>query len=329
MKKKVILTLCLSLLLLTSCGKVPKLKDGEELFLSVNDKNISATDFYSELKDKVGKDVLIELVDSIILEDKYPADDDLNNTVQGQIDAYIEQYKGREGFEKALEQAGLTEDELISQITLDYRRNKAVEDYAKSLVKDDEIKKYYEDKIDGDIKASHILIKAETTENMRAEDKTKADTKAKDKINEVLKKYKDGAKFEDLAKEYGTDGTKDTGGDLGWFSLGAMDPAFEKAAFALKKGEYTKEPVKSSFGYHIILKTDEKEKPKLDTVKDKIIDTLTNEKLTSDSTMSLVALEKLREKAGLEIHDDKVKKDYKNYLELLKEQAKNQSQYQQ
>ncbi len=61
-----------------------------------------------------------------------------------------------------------------------------------------------------------------------------------------------GADFAALAKKSSIDpGTKDKGGDLGWFGRGVMDPAFEKAAFSLKVGEIS-EPVKTSFGYHII-----------------------------------------------------------------------------
>jgi foldase protein PrsA len=70
--------------------------------------------------------------------------------------------------------------------------------------------------------------------------------------NEVLAKLKEGKSFADLAKEYSTDtGSKENGGDLGWFPKGAMVPEFEDAAFAMKPGE-TSALVQSQYGYHII-----------------------------------------------------------------------------
>jgi parvulin-like peptidyl-prolyl isomerase len=68
----------------------------------------------------------------------------------------------------------------------------------------------------------------------------------------VKKDLDNGASFADEAKKYSTDtSNKDKAGDLGWFGKGVMDPAFEQSAFSLKVGE-TSQPVKSSFGYHII-----------------------------------------------------------------------------
>ena len=72
----------------------------------------------------------------------------------------------------------------------------------------------------------------------------------------------------DLAKKYSKDeASASNGGDLGYFDLNEMVDEFSDAVKELKVDEYTKEPVKSSFGYHIILKTGEKEKPKLKDVK--------------------------------------------------------------
>ena len=74
---------------------------------------------------------------------------------------------------------------------------------------------------------------------------------------ELAARIAKGEKFEDLAKKYSTDGSKNFGGDLGYFTASEMVPAFSKAAFALKKGEVSK-PVKTDFGWHLIKLEDRK-----------------------------------------------------------------------
>jgi peptidyl-prolyl cis-trans isomerase C len=77
--------------------------------------------------------------------------------------------------------------------------------------------------------------------------------------NDILKKIvEDGMDFGDAAQEFSSCPSKAQGGDLGDFGRGMMVPEFENAAFALEKGEMTKEPVKTQFGYHIIKTTDKK-----------------------------------------------------------------------
>ena len=77
------------------------------------------------------------------------------------------------------------------------------------------------------------------------------DKKKREQAEEVLKRLRAGEDFAKLAKEFSTDGSKDKGGDLGWFGKGEMVPEFEKAAYALKPGEVS-DIVQSKFGYHII-----------------------------------------------------------------------------
>ena len=105
-------------------------------------------------------------------------------------------------------------------------------------VSDAELKAYYEANkaqfaTPEQIRASHILV--ETQEDADA----------------IVKTLADGADFAQLAKDKSTGPSGPRGGDLGLFGRGQMVPAFEQAAFALKKGEVSK-PVKTQFGYHVI-----------------------------------------------------------------------------
>jgi len=94
-------------------------------------------------------------------------------------------------------------------------------------------------------RASHILIKAEG-----ATPEAKAAAKAK--ATDILNKIKGGADFAALARQFGTDGTKEQGGDLGWFGQGRMVPAFEKAIFGATSLGLLPSPVETSYGYHVI-----------------------------------------------------------------------------
>lgn len=97
--------------------------------------------------------------------------------------------------------------------------------------------------------AKHILLSYEKAERSSSE-RTKEE--AKKIADEVLKKLNTGTAFDELAKQYSDDtSNKDKGGDLGFFKKGAMDKAFEDAAFSLEKGK-TSEVIESAFGYHII-----------------------------------------------------------------------------
>ena len=96
--------------------------------------------------------------------------------------------------------------------------------------------------------------KVKQTERVRARHILVASEK---EANDIEEKLKAGSKFEDLAKQYSLDGSKDYGGDLGYFTAPEMVPAFSDAAFKLKVGEISP-PVKTDYGWHVIRMDDRK-----------------------------------------------------------------------
>lgn len=324
MKKK--LLICLAVLGLTSgCGKESTLPNGNDALVSFSNTNlgISAGDLYSEVKG-TALSKLIDMIDTKILLDKYPdKSSDADKYVNEQYDLIKTNFKDDKGKfdEEALKEQiyayyGITDiDKFKDIIRLNYYRTEAVNDYAKKGVTDKQIQKYYDENVYGDISCKHILITPAVTDNMSDEDKTKADKEALQKAKDIIKKLKNGESFDDLAKEYSDDtSNKDKGGDLGYFNTGDMLEEFEKAAFALKKGKYTTTPVKTKYGYHIILKTDEKEKPSLEDKKEEIIKTLASEAKSKDTALSINALVELRKEYGMNIEDDEMSKLYSTYI---------------
>ena len=324
MKKK--LLICLAVLGLTSgCGKVSTLPNGDDALVSFSNTNlgISAGDLYSEVKG-TALSKLIDMIDTKILLDKYPdKSSDADKYVNEQYDLIKTNFKDDKGKfdEESLKEQiyayyGITDiDKFKDIIRLNYYRTEAVNDYAKKSVTDKQIQKYYDENVYGDISCKHILITPAVTDDMSDEDKTKADKEALQKAKDIIKKLKNGESFDDLAKEYSDDtSNKDKGVDLGYFNTGDMLEEFEKAAFALKKGKYTTTPVKTKYGYHIILKTDEKEKPSLEDKKEEIINTLVSEAKSNDTALSINALVELRKEYGMNIEDDEMSKLYSTYI---------------
>lgn len=324
--KKLLISLLLVLLLVTGCGKVPVLENGQEAVMTSKDGDISVDDLYEEMKNKYALNALINMIDYKLLEKEYPEDDEEKEYIKSQLEQleysfknryYVQYYANFKSFAK--DYYGVSNMDAVEEIiSLQYKKNLYTEDYAKTLVTDKEIEKYYKDSVIGDIKASHILIKADYASDATEDEINKAYEEALKKANEVLTKLKNGEKFEDLAKSYSQDGTKDDGGDLGWFNRGEMVTEFEEAAVKLEKGKYTTSPVKTKFGYHIILKTDQKDKPKLDDVKEDIIDTLANNKIKADENMQNKALIELRKDKEMTIQDSTLKKQYDDFVESIK-----------
>lgn len=137
---------------------------------------------------------------------------------------------------------------LVEQAKVQIERNVYVEREVAAKLNDTELQKAYGElkaelaKVE-EVKARHILVDTE------------------EKAKEVITKLQGGAKFEDLVQEYAEGVTKETKGELGYFAKAEMVPEFSDAAFALGKGQYTKAPVKTQFGWHVIESEDRRTRP--------------------------------------------------------------------
>lgn len=175
---------------------------------------------------------------------------------------------------EVIERIATVKNSLLSQA--------ALQNYLKSNpVTDDEIKAEYDSKVGNlgtEYKARHILVKTE--------DEAK-------KIIDLLDK---GGDFAALAKKNSTDPAAAEGGDLGWFAADNMVPPFSAAVAALENGKYTKQPVQTQYGWHVILREESRAltPPPLDAVKEQIRPMLQRQKA---QTM----IENLRKQAKVEV----------------------------
>ena len=321
MKKKIGISLCLiSALILTvaGCGKKAELDDNKTA-VSLKGIKITATDYYNEIKtSNISK--LVDMIDHQLFDEKYKADDEENQAVKEQIDQLKESYSDETTFQSVIQQYfGVnSEEELEDMLHLEYKRNKAVEEFVADNLTDKEIEDYYDENIIGDIKASHILITPDVDSDATEEEQEKAEEKAKKQAEKIIKRLDEGEDFAELAKEYSDDeATAKNGGDLDYFNTDDMDENFMEAVKKLKNDEYTKEPVKTQYGYHIILKVDQKEKPKLKEVKDTIKETLANNKLNNNSTLHYETLMDIREENNIKWNDDELEKQYNDFMDQL------------
>ncbi len=165
--------------------------------------------------------------------------------------------------DKAAADMKLTEDkvtqERVAEMTKQVVRERYLEKSLEGKVTDASVKAKYDELVSktpqtDEIRASHILVTDEA------------------KAKEVMDKLAKGEDFAALAKQYSVDPTKDKGGDLGYFVKSAMVKEFGDAVFAMNKGDVSKTPVKTQFGYHIIKVVDKRKQapPPFDQVKDRI-----------------------------------------------------------
>lgn len=321
--KKTLIVLGTVLLVFGSlgCEKKTELKGGEDELVTFKDSklNISTNDLYEKLKDKYGINFLIDMIDTNILNKEYEDSDSINDYVDIQVNSLRNYYKTETEFLEYINNYGYKNvDELKEYFKLNYKRNLVVKDYLKTLISDDDITNYYNDKVTGDIEAKHILVEVKTTDSMTEDEKRTTKEDALKKAKEAITKLNEGKTFEEVSKEYSDDdATKNNGGSMGFVNTLDLDDVTRQELTKLEVGKYSTEPLETEYGYEIFLKVSVKDKPKLEEVKTHIIETLTDEKLTKDSKLQYKAMEYIRDKYEFSIKDEDLEIYYENTMNNL------------
>jgi len=295
--------------------RIAALKNGEEPIVKVGKENYTADELYEIMKDYFSVSLLLDEIDNDLLTKLYPENEDMTEEVNSNAEYYLNMYKQYYGYteEEFLKNNGFASYEaFLDYLRLDYRRNEYLDDYIKDSISKDEIQKYYEENVFGDINTQHVLVEVSTSES----DGKLNDKDAKKLAEEIITKLNDGTSWETIQKDYKD---KITYEDLSYQAWDAsLEESFMTALKEMEDNTYSEEPVKTSYGYHVIYRIDQKEAPTLKKVKETIIKNLTAEKKEKDSNLLYKALISLRNEKKIDFKDTVMKSKYEDYCKQYK-----------
>lgn len=244
----------------------------DNIVARVGDAEITKEELFEVLSKVNGESALDSIINYKIIDlelekNKLTVTDE---EVEKELKKIIEDAGGREAFDQMLAYYSYTEEDFKKDIRSNTGIRKLIEPNIK--VTEEEMKKFFEEnKASFDqqeqVKASHILVDDEET------------------AKEIKSKLDKGEDFAKLAKEYSKDtGTKEEGGDLGYFTKDSMLKEFADVAFALEVNKISG-PVKSQYGYHIIKVVDKKAavEATYEDNKDKVKETITEQKIAAEA----------------------------------------------
>lgn len=254
----------------------------EQIAAEIGDEKITLNEFRERYLEKCGYNT--EVARNNPVEDKISF---LNKIINTEMKAMDGKEKGLDTLESFVKEMQSGKKILLA------------ESYINEKLIEPDLKNYY-DKIKFEIRASHILLTPEKFGSSGDSAKTYL------LATEIIKRLSAGESFESLAKIYSADtATRDKGGDLYYFSPGMTLPNFEYAAFNLEAGEFTKEPVRTPLGIHIIKLTDKKARYDSVRISHILITDRINESGEKDSIASYKKIKEIHErlKAGEKFED--------------------------
>ena len=295
------------------CTKIAKLANGQEVVATIDGYSVTADDLYNKLKEKSGSSTLVTLIDTYIANKAYPDSNDITKYANDKMTEMQNQYSSY-GYtwQQVLSNAGYkSSDELLQDLILDRKKTLVAQDYVKDQLTEAEINTYYDQNISSTITAKHILIEP-TTGNSDADKWANALITAKD----VISKLDSGElKWADAVTKYSADSaSKDSEGKIADFTISDITTKygtdFFNAVNNLQNGKYTESPIKSTYGYHIILKVSATDKPSLESKLADIKNAIVIKKFSDDTDLVAKTWVKVRAKYNLSIPDSDLNDGY-------------------
>ena len=294
---------------LTSTAWMTKLKHGDEAVATVNGKTITAQTLYDEIKTSDGLEVLLDEIDATIFNSLYTLTEKEEEEAKEQADYYLDLYKqmgvSEEDFYKSF---GFEDKEdFINDIRASLNTSKYLYDYIEKKLEKGAVQKYYDEHKNEleSYDSEHILVRTS---------QTVTDEQALALAKEIIEILNSGKTFDEVVKEYGD---KIVHENLGFQSKTAsLEKPYLDELIALKDGEYSKTPIKTSYGYHIVHRLST---ATFEDLRKTIIETLAQDLLDEDENLTKKAYIELREQKGLKILDEELKKQYDDYCKELYE----------
>ena len=310
----IILVLAIALVVTLCIKRIPKTSNGSQIVASVKGKTITADDLYLELKKEYGADKVINMIDTYIASKEVKLTKENEQYLQDIVDqwkAQAEYYNM--SLPELISNYGLiinNEQEFYDYLEQNYRVSLAVVKYIGDEASEKDLKDYYKNNFSDTLTVRHILIEVEDNE----EDAYNEAMNIIYQLNEI-----DSDNFEEqfieFAKDYSDDGgSANDGGLIENVTKKTVVSEFFEGASALKDGEYTKEPVKSSYGYHIIYRVSSKQLEAYEDIKDTVKQAYAEELLNSDPTLQTTKWDELRKSYKLNIVDDDIKDTYEKKI---------------
>ncbi|UCZ54319.1 peptidylprolyl isomerase [Bacillus shivajii] len=254
----------------------------EDILVSTSAGDITEDEFIQSLKNMFGDVVLSQLVEETIINHEADSLDIEESDIEEEINNLQENMgaQNSEQFQQMLRQQGIMNEEELRTRVLKHLVLQNLIGHVGDFT-EEEVKAEYEK--GEEVNARHILIEDE------------------EQAYEIYERIQDGESFSELAEQYSVDpGSRENGGELGFFRRGAMVAPFEDVAFTQEVSNVS-EPVRSQFGYHIIETLERNPyEDDYEEVKESLLNALNNRKLSKMSAKQ----EELFDNIEIEVHDD-------------------------